>query len=288
MMTVDNNKKKKQKEKNKEFELVLALGMVRYFNVVTKLGGQQKRIDRKRKAARSRNQPRSKQAVYHHQSALNDIYVNVLDHAALFASTFKVYFRLCRPRVKKILETLANSGDPYYTATRRFGITGPSLKARVLLPSRTPAYGVAEHTFCPEFSMAPTTASVSCKKFNKAIIKHFHMEFLRLPDEPDLRSITLMHERIHGVIPGMIGSLECMHTYWKNCPVGWQGGSFQGKAKVLTIILEAVADHYLWFWHASYGYSGALNDLNVLNLSPLLRRMTDGSFTRRGVRCGAF
>jgi hypothetical protein len=63
----------------------------------------------------------------------------------------------------------------------------------------------------------------------------------------------------------MLGSLDCMHTtYWKNCPVAWQG-SFQGKDKgQSTIILEAVADHCLWFWHASYGFSGALNDLNVL------------------------
>jgi hypothetical protein len=55
-------------------------------------------------------------------------------------------------------------------------------------------------------------------------------------------------------------------------------GSFQGKVKGhSTIILEAVANHCLWFLHASYGYSGALNDLNVLSLSPLMGRITDGS-----------
>jgi hypothetical protein len=72
-------------------------------------------------------------------------------------------------------------------------------------------------------------------------------------------------------------------TYWKNCPVAWQpGGIFPGnKAKgQSTGILEAVADHCLWFWHASYGYySGALNDVNMLTLSPLMKRITDGSFT---------
>ena len=45
-----------------------------------------------------------------------------------------------------------------------------------------------------------------------------------------------------------------------------------------TIVLEAACDYNLWFWHTAYGFSGALNDGNVLSLSPLLDRMTDGSF----------
>jgi hypothetical protein len=75
----------------------------------------------------------------------------------------------------------------------------------------------------------------------------------------------------------MLGSLDCMHTYWKNCPVAWQQ-SFKGKQSGPTIVLEAVADYNLWFWHASYGYAGAMNDLNILNMSPLLEGLTNGSF----------
>jgi hypothetical protein len=49
------------------------------------------------------------------------------------------YYHLVARVKKTIFETLANSGDPYYTATRRFGITGPSFEARrvLLLPLRT-------------------------------------------------------------------------------------------------------------------------------------------------------
>jgi hypothetical protein len=46
-----------------------------------------------------------------------------------------------------------------------------------------------------------------------------------------------------------------------------------------TIVLEAAADYNLWwFWHAACGFSGALNDGNILALSPLLDRMTNGTF----------
>jgi hypothetical protein len=40
-----------------------------------------------------------------------------------------------------------------------------------------------------------------------------------------------------------------------------------------------MSDYHLWFWHASFGYAGSLNDLNILNLSPLLELLVDGTFT---------
>ena len=75
----------------------------------------------------------------------------------------------------------------------------------------------------------------------------------------------------------MVGSLDCMHTYWKNCPVAWQG-SYKGQKNKPSIVLEAMSDHHLFFWHVAYGYAGTLNDINILNLSPLLESFRDGSF----------
>ena len=64
----------------------------------------------------------------------------------------------------------------------------------------------------------------------------------------------------------MGGSLDCMHTFWKNCPVAWQGDFNVAKSK-LSIVLEAVCDYHLWFWHTSYGYAGTMNNINVMNVS---------------------
>ncbi|GJZ21538.1 ALP1-like protein isoform X1 [Tanacetum coccineum] len=40
-------------------------------------------------------------------------------------------------------------------------------------------------------------------------------------------------------------------------------------------MLEAVASHDLWIWHAVFGVAGANNDINVLDNSPLFDDLLD-------------
>ncbi|XP_057809990.1 uncharacterized protein LOC131024497 [Salvia miltiorrhiza] len=85
-----------------------------------------------------------------------------------------------------------------------------------------------------------------------------------------------MHEVRHG-FPGMLGSLDCMHWGWKNCPKAWHGAYTRGDQGEPTLILEAVASHDLWIWHAFFGVAGSNNDINVLNQSPLFADVLDGT-----------
>jgi hypothetical protein len=104
----------------------------------------------------------------------------------------------------------------------------------------------------------------------------YQKEYLRLPDVGDLKAIVSLHQAKHHV-SGMFGSLDCMHVFWKNCPVAWQG-QYKGKEKKPSVVLEAICDHHLWFWHASFGYPGTLNDINIINLSPFLESLRNGTF----------
>jgi hypothetical protein len=202
--------------------------------------------------------------------------------APLFGQEFIRYFRLSRARVQILLDDFGRFSEtnPFYNTFRvdKFGRVGASLEAKILLPLKTLAYGVAPHTFCDYFQMSVPMARECYKQFLDTVCHLYMAEYLGLPTAADLRNIVALHKRVHGV-EGMIGSLDCMQTKWKNCPVAWQQ-SFKGRSKGMsTITLEAAADYNLWFWHAAYGFSGALNDVNVLNLSPLLDRMTNGTFT---------
>jgi hypothetical protein len=224
-----------------------------------------------------RTEPRSSRREFKHGEALSCINRDYLGPSPLFGKEFDLMFRVSRSRFQKLLEDVGNSGSAFHLAKKdAFDREVASMEARLLLPLKTLAYGVPPHCFCDYFQMSRNFARQCCLEFDKIIHSLYNAEFLRLPSQEDLKNISNLHKHVHGV-NGMFGSLDCMHTYWKNCPKAWQG-SFSGKEKQPTIVLEAISDHHTWFWHASYGYAGTLNDLNVLNLSPFLDAMKSGRF----------
>ena len=77
----------------------------------------------------------------------------------------------------------------------------------------------------------------------------------------------------------MVGSIDCMHWMWKNCPYAWKG-AFQGKEGAPTLVLEAVCDHRLWICHSFSGMAGSNNDLNVLDRSHLFTDLIRGESSR--------
>uniref|UniRef100_A0A0D3CJI0 DDE Tnp4 domain-containing protein n=1 Tax=Brassica oleracea var. oleracea TaxID=109376 RepID=A0A0D3CJI0_BRAOL len=98
-------------------------------------------------------------------------------------------------------------------------------------------------------------------------------EYLRRPTPEDLQRLVDIGE-IRG-FPGMIGSIDCMHWEWKNYPTAWKGQYTRGSGKP-TIVLEAVASQDLWIWHAFFGPPGTLNDINILDRSPVFNDILQG------------
>ncbi|GKA49423.1 putative nuclease HARBI1 isoform X2, partial [Tanacetum coccineum] len=86
---------------------------------------------------------------------------------------------------------------------------------------------------------------------------------------PDAFDEYLQIAELQTWTPGMLGSIDCMHWDWKNCPKALHGQFKRSTHKYPTLMLEAVADQKLWIWHAYFGVPGANNDLNVLYGSPL-------------------
>ncbi|XP_024164036.1 uncharacterized protein LOC112171024 [Rosa chinensis] len=127
---------------------------------------------------------------------------------------------------------------------------------------------------CAEYCrMAKSTSIEALKRFTRGIINLYSAEYLRAPNPTDLRRLLAKAER-RG-FPGMIGSIDCMHWQWKNCPIGW-AGEYSCRKREPTIILEAVTSYDTWIWHALFGMPGSCNDLNVLAKSPLFDELTAG------------
>ena len=119
----------------------------------------------------------------------------------------------------------------------------------------------------------------SCVAHNPVLHGHYLCTYM----EEDAKHVSLLHEDVQG-IPGMPGSLDSMHVHWKKCPITYQG-AYQGKKRFSTLVLEAMTDHNLWFWHAAFGFTGSCNDIHILDVSPLHQQFLDGSHSKIDFKC---
>ncbi|GKA06435.1 ALP1-like protein [Tanacetum coccineum] len=137
------------------------------------------------------------------------------------------------------------------------------------------AYGVTPDSLDEYLQMGSHTARDCLDFFTMCVIELFMPKYLRKPDFNDIQKLYTAHNNIHG-FPRMLGSINCMHWEWRNCPKAWHQKFGRGDKTYPTILLEAVASYDLWIWHAFFGVAGANNDLTVLNNSPLFDDLLDG------------
>ena len=77
-------------------------------------------------------------------------------------------------------------------------------------------YGVLADFMDEYIRIGETTAIKSLKKFVKAVVSIFSEEYLRSPNNNDIARLLAVGQ--HRGFPGMLGSIDCMHWKWKNCP----------------------------------------------------------------------
>ena len=136
------------------------------------------------------------------------------------------------------------TNHPFYANSMdAAGKKGASLESKVLLPLKTFAYGVPPHTFTDYFQMSKGLAAKCCDEFAAIMKQLYDEEYLRIPNTADLNMIITLHKERH-CVNGMFGSLDCMHTGWKNCPKAWQASFKTGKETGgPTVVLEALCDY---------------------------------------------
>jgi len=133
------------------------------------------------------------------------------------------------------------------------------------------AYGVAVDCVDEYLKIGASTALQCLKKFTSCIVEVFREQYLRKPNQANVNCLLQVVEICD--FSSMLGSIDCMHREWKNCPMAWRV-SFQKQVyKVPIIILEAVASCDLCIWHAFFGLPRSLNDINVLDRSPIFQEM---------------
>jgi len=193
---------------------------------------------------------------------------------------FERVFCITRQMYERIRRICCTTDSLFTTGVDCTGHHAIYTDVKILAALKKMAYGVSSSAFIDYFQMGELMAELCCKKVAHAIshCRELWERYLRIPTREDARRISLLHQLVHGVV-GMLRSLDCMHVPWKNCPVAYQGQYTNGKQGHPTIILEAVADYNLWFWHVAFGFPGSYNDINVWDNSPLHKAFVDGTFS---------
>jgi hypothetical protein len=84
----------------------------------------------------------------------------------------------------------------------------------------SPADAIDEYVLDEYVRIGESTAINSLQRFCRAVVDAFGDEYLRTPTQEDTERILRVNEQ-RG-FPGMLGSLDCMHWAWKNCPSAWK------------------------------------------------------------------
>lgn len=187
--------------------------------------------------------------------------------------TFRRRFRMSLRLYEKIKEGVMQHDDYFMQKRDRAGKLGYSTNQKITAALRMLAYAVPGDFLAEYLRVREATALESMKRFCRAIIEVYEEQYLRRPTKEDIEKLFKVGDQ-RG-FPGMLGSLDCMHWEWKNCPKAYHG-DYKGRSKKATIVLEAVASYDLWIWHAFFGAPGSLNDLNILARSPLFEQLIAG------------
>ncbi|CAJ2670521.1 unnamed protein product [Trifolium pratense] len=234
------------------------------------------RFRERRKKILEDGAPRSRKYVNRDHPAANQRLIDdyFADEPTYDDAMFRRRYRMQKHLFLRIVGDLSSS-DNYFTqradAAKKEGI---SPLAKCTTAMRMLAYGMAADAVDEYIKIGGTTALECLRRFCKGIIRLYEQEYLRAPTQDDLQKILHVSE-LRG-FPGMIGSIDCMHWEWKNCPKAWEGQFTRGDKGTTTVILEAVASHDLWIWHAFFGCPGTLNDINVLDRSPVFDDVEQG------------
>ena len=168
---------------------------------------------------------------------------------------FRRRFRMSTELFRRIAEKLASNDRVFPQRRNATGELGHSTFQKVIADLRMLTYAIQSDLVDDHLAMGESQAIMCVKRFAVGIVQVFGKEYLRSPNAEDVARLLAMN-KARG-FPGMLGSIDCMHWTWKNCPKAWHG-QFHGQKKGSTIILEAVADQETWIWHAFFGMPGSL------------------------------
>lgn len=135
--------------------------------------------------------------------------------------------------------------------------------------------GIVADAVDDKTSVAESMTMMSLYRFCCVVIKSFCDDYLRSPMDEDV--VRIMSKSTKQGYLRVLLSIGCSKREWLSCPTAYHM-QFKGKEKVPTVTLEPIYDGSLWIWHAFSELVGRLNDIKVVESSPLTQKIANGEY----------
>lgn len=191
---------------------------------------------------------------------------------------FERRFRVTRCVFEGIYEAIKDK--PFLA--RRINATGkPQVYPlqRLVAAFRVLVYGKTCDRSDGYVRLSRSTVAVATSKLVDFIVDEYAPFYLKRPNDTELARI--LHRNAQRGMPGCMGSIDCFHWPWRQCPRG-QAGQYQESKGRRSVTIETVCDEDLYIWHFCMGCPGSNNDLNVLRQSPLSHDVMSGAWPPDG------
>jgi hypothetical protein len=173
-----------------------------------------------------------------------------------------------------ICHEVASNNLYFVRRTNAAGVSQFSTVQKVTTTLRMLACGGDVDRLDEYFHMGESTILETLSEFTQTVVNVSWSTYHRTPNAKDISGLLAKSDE-RG-FPRILGSIDCMHWVWEKCPTVWHG-QYRGHFKKPTLILEVVASYNLCIWHAFFGMSGSLNDINVLHRSPMFDALCTGN-----------
>jgi hypothetical protein len=137
------------------------------------------------------------------------------------AKEFRRRYRMSRELFLIILNGVRDYDDYFEDKYDCTGKIGFSSYQKCSAAVRQLAYGVPGDLIDDYMRMSESTCHEAMYQFCEDVIAVFDEYYLREPNMDDTTLLLSINESRR--FSGMLGSIDCMHWQWKNCPFGWQG-----------------------------------------------------------------
>ncbi|XP_058783356.1 uncharacterized protein LOC131658036 [Vicia villosa] len=150
---------------------------------------------------------------------------------------FRRRFRMHRHLFLRIVEALGNHDEYFQMRVDATGKMGLSPLQMCTSAIRMLAYGSSADIVDEYVRIGESTAIECLERFVRDVNEVFGAEYLRRPNNNDVEHLLQMGES-RG-FPGMLGSIDCMHWEWKNCPVAWKGQFCRGSNNDINVLNQS-------------------------------------------------